>query len=248
MGRQLVTVQDLTLDFSDVPIPETVYTDIIHTPSWARHADFYLNALTVAGGTNTVDLALSYVDPLDKTTAVAYPGSGITQITAAGMVIVRVGSLQADDDTGPIYTLNGPLPPTLKSVLTVGTQSVDEVQEIDLGDFAAGDSTKFTFDSVETTTALAFNTLDAGASAAARAAIVKAILDEVIPTADFTVTETTENLVYDVNFQAALSNQDVGAITITSATGFTPAGVTESTAGVAGDETYDINYSVVYSR
>jgi hypothetical protein len=114
----------------------------------------------------------------------------------------------------------------------------NEVQTIDLGDFGAGDTTKFTHATVETTGTLAFDTLDAGGTAAARAAIVKGVLDELasLPAEAMTVAEVTENLVYSVTFGGTLARTDVSAITITTPVGFTPTGVTETTKGVVSTQ------------
>lgn len=248
MGRQLVTVKSVSADLSAVPATVTLdsatanaftYTGVLNVPAWARYADFYLNVLTITGTTKTVDLAFSYVDPLDKTTTVAYPGSGITQVTASGLVIVAFDPIASDDDTGPIYTLHGPLPPQLYYSLAFGTKSENEVQTIDLGDIAAADTFKLTFNGHETVAI----TYSADMTTDITAALV-GLADFV--TGDVVVTKTDTHT-YVVTFEQNVGNQDVGAITITSPSGFTPTGVTETNKGVAGDEVYDVTLSAVYS-
>jgi len=255
MGRQLVTIRSLDEDFADLATssitltgPETnavTATDDFNTPSWARYATFYLNNTVNAGTTNTLDWKLSYLDPLDKSTATDYPGSGITQITAAGAVIIHVDPIAADDDVAPIYTLHSPLPPILRSTFTLGTKSENEIQTISLSAGLESETFKLTFNAHESTAAV---TIPSGGFANVSAAQIKTCLltisDWTTKTADIAVVKAAND--YAVTFTGSLANADIGAITITSKTGAADGSVAETNKGVAGDETYTATLAVVY--
>lgn len=242
----LYVAQDLDLDFADVPTPDTTYTEIINPPPWARYVTAYLNALEVAGGTNTVDLAFSYIDPVDKTTAVAYPGSGITQITAAGLVVVTLDPYAADDDTGPIYTLHAPPGRPFSYLLTLGSKFEDEIQTLSLTAGDATDTFDLTFNANESVDPV---TIPVGGYENVTAAQIKACLltisDFADNTDDISVVKSTND--YVITFTGLLGGTDIGAITVTSKVGAADGSVAETNKGVVGDETYDATLSFIFS-
>lgn len=255
MGRQLATIRTYAANYATTPPTYTLdsatanaatLTDTIVTPSWARYATFFLNMTTVSGTTKTVDLAFSYLDPVDITTAVAYPGSGITQITAAGLVVVTFDPVAADDDTGPIYTLHGPVIPRIKAVTILGTKSENEIQTLSLTAGLVSETFKLTYNAHESTAAV---TLPTGGYANVTAAQIKTCLltisDFSTKTADIAVVKSTND--YIITFSGTLGNADIGAITVTSKTGAADGSVAETNKGVVGDEVYAGTLSVVYS-
>lgn len=244
MGRQLVTVRTFDQDFSVEGAAESlVLTDTLNTPSWAKYATFYLNLTTMTGTSESVDWKLSYLNPVNKTTATDYPGSGITQITAAGQVIIHVTTEVADDDTGPIYYLNSPLPPALKATTTLGTSSVAAVHTIDLGDIGTGDTYKLTYDTTECAALITY--------ASDNTTAMQAKVTEIVGTGKAVVTRTDANT-YVVTYIHGFT--PASTITVTTVTGFTPkgdsgytAGGIETTPATIGDETYAGTLSVVYA-
>ena len=216
-------------------------TETIRPPSWARYTTAYLDVVTASGATNTVDLAFSYVDPVSGN-AVAFPGSGITQIVAAGTVIIGFDPIAADDDTGPIYTLHCPPNVPLQYALKLGTIAEDEIQTLELNDIGAADTFKLTFNGHETADAITYS---ADMTAAIQAGLESLV--DFVP-GDVTVTQTDTNS-YPITFPATgnYGMTDVGAITITTPTGFTPTGVTETNKGVVGDEVYALTLSFFFS-
>ena len=217
---------------------DQVYTDDLDVPGFARWAIFYLDVTAMSGTSEAVDWKLQYVDP-GTGTAEDFPGAGITQLTAAANVIVNVGAGItgiADDDTGVIYSINAPLPQRIRSVLTLANSAENEVQTIDLGDFGAADTFTLTWDGNATDPITHDTDISTDIDTALEALAGIAV-------GDISVSRTSET-VYVVTFEGALAEQDVSAITITDATGFTPTGVTETNAGVAPDEEY--TYSLTY--
>ena len=232
-------VEPYVLDSPEATSHLVTLTEVIRPPGWARYTTAYLDVATVAGTTNTVDLAFSYVDPISGT-VVAFPGSGVTQIVAAGLVVVGFDPIAADDDTGPVYTLHCPPRVPIKYSLALGTAAENEIQTLEFDDIGAADT--FT---------LTFNTHTSGAvtySADMTADIQTALesLVDFVP-GDLLVTQTDANS-YPVTFltAGAFGARDVGAITYTP-TGFVGTAVVETNKGVVGDETYDLTLSFVFS-
>lgn len=106
--------------------------------------------------------------------------------------------------------------------------AIAEVQTINLGDIAAADTFKLTYNAHES----ALITYSTDMSAAIQAALV-GLAD--FEAGDVVVTKTSLS-VYVVTFGGAFANRDATAITITTTTGFTPVGVTETTKGGVGTE------------
>lgn len=246
MGRQLTSIRTFAQDYSvESAADSLVLTDTLNTPSWAKYATFYLNFTAMSGTSESVDWKLSYLNPVDGTTATDYPGSGITQVTAAGQVIIHVTPETADDDTGPIYYLNSPLPPKLKATTTLGTSSVQEVQTIDLADVEAADTYFITYDSVECAAAITH------LGTAGDTALIQAKIDELTSATAHCVVSRTDANTFVVTFNHGFA--PAGLLSITNATGFTPkgdagytAGVIQTTPDTPGDEVYAGTLSVVY--
>lgn len=234
-------VSPYVLDSPQATSHKVTLTEAVTPPSWARYSTVYLDVTGITGTTKTVDLAFSYVDPVSGTVT-AFPGSGITQITAAGAVVVGFDPYAADDDTGPVYTLHCPANVPLSYSLAFGTKAENEIQTIDLGDIGAADTYTLTFNA-HATSAITYS---ADQTAAIQAAL-EALVD--FAPGDLVVTQTSAS-VYVVTFQStgAYGATDVGAITITNPTTFTPTGVTETNKGVVGDETYDLTLSFFFSK
>lgn len=255
MSRQTVIVRSGTAEnpagtgvLATATAPVTTHTDVVNVPGWARFATLVLNVSVMSGTNETVDYALSYVDPADKSTVVAYPGSGITQITAAGMVIIHVGPVGiADDDTGPIYYLNSPLTGKLSGLLTLSSPQVLEVQTIDLDDVGAADTFKIATGAGGT---LKTGVIAWDAVGATTAANIQTALDAVWGTGMVTVTSTDANT-FVVTW---LKSYNAVQMQVTDATTFTPlgtggytSGVITTTAYTAGDTVYTYNLSVTYT-
>lgn len=111
---------------------DTGQTDWIATPSDAKSATVYVNLVAVAGTLPQFDLKLKEADPvvLDDGKAVDLADwNGITQLTAAGFVVVKIGpgiTGIADDDTASTYHLNEPLPSVLGLTATLGRTNSNE--------------------------------------------------------------------------------------------------------------------------
>lgn len=100
---------------------DTGQTTWVAVPGWAKSGIIYLNVTAAAGTTPLTDFSLRQTDPitLDDSYANNYGGwDGITQIagTTSGSIVVNIGAGVtgiADDDTGPVYNINAPLPSLL---------------------------------------------------------------------------------------------------------------------------------------
>jgi hypothetical protein len=101
----------------------------------------------------------------------------------------------------------------------------DEVQILELNDIAAADTFKLTFNGHESGVV----TYSADMHVAIQAALV-ALVD--FDAGDVVVARVDDNS-YKVTFGGAFARKDAGPITVTSPTGFTPTGVTETTKGRA---------------
>jgi hypothetical protein len=230
--------------------PEThlvVYTGYIDPPGWSRFTTVFLDLVTVTGTTKTVDLAFSLVDPLDKTKTIALAGSGITQLTAAGFVVVGFNPYLADDDVATIYNLAVPAGIPLYYTLTLGTKSENEIQTLTLTGGAQNDTFGLTAGGNEGTLLV---TCPAGGFTNVDAAQIKATLITISGwednSDDITVTNEAGDT-WKIVFTGLLSNADIGAITVTNGTGAAAGSVAETNKGVVGDETYDINFSAAFS-
>lgn len=99
----------------------TGQTTWVAPPSWATRGTIWLSVTAAAGTTPLTDFSLLTIDPstLDDATALNYAGwDGITQIagTTSGNVVIYLGAAvsgTSDDDTGPAYVLNAPIPSLL---------------------------------------------------------------------------------------------------------------------------------------
>jgi len=111
----------------------TGQTDWVTTPSWAKYAQVYLNWSAMAGTTPLMDFKIHDADPValnDTYKLDALGWNGITQLTTVpSPIIVQIGpgiTGIADDDTGPFYSLNGPLPVLMGFQITLDRTTGDE--------------------------------------------------------------------------------------------------------------------------
>lgn len=112
----------------------TGQTSWIYTPSWATHLFGTLEVTAAAGTTPLTDLALktSATVSLDDGFALNLgQWDGITQIagTTAGDIMFAIGpgiTGIADDDTGPMYSVNTVLPPIIGVAITLDRTTGDE--------------------------------------------------------------------------------------------------------------------------
>lgn len=112
----------------------TGQTDYIAVPGFARYMTVWLNVSAAAGTTPLTDFKLVSANPvtMDDGDNLDYLGwNGITQIagTTSGDIMVQVGpgiTGIADDDTGPVYSLNGVLPSVLGFTITLDRTTTDE--------------------------------------------------------------------------------------------------------------------------
>lgn len=119
---------------------DTGQTDWMVIPPWATDMVVYLEVTAVVGTTPLTDFKLVVTDPvsLDDGFALDFANwNGITQIagTTAGDIVVHVGpgiTGIADDDTGPYYSINSPLPPVLGFRITLDRTTADETYTYNL--------------------------------------------------------------------------------------------------------------------
>lgn len=112
---------------------------------------------------------------------------------------------------------------------TVAGKGTSDVQTIELGDIAAADTYKLTFNTHATGTI----TYEADSSVAIKAAL-EALAD--FEPGDILSVVSVDDDTYTVTFDPSLGN--VGAITITNASGFTPTGVTHTATGAQDGFTF----------
>lgn len=118
----------------------TGQTDWVVIPPWAVDMFIFLEVTAVAGTTPLTDFKLVATHPvtLDDGFALDFANwNGITQIagTTAGDIVVHVGpgiTGIADDDTGPYYSINAPLPPVLGFRTTLDRADADETYTYNL--------------------------------------------------------------------------------------------------------------------
>lgn len=240
------TLESIDIDLADYPKPQTVYTGYVSPPAWSEKTALHLNCSAMSGTAEAVDFALSYVDPLDNTVWTAFPGSGITQITAAGAVVVMLDNIAADDDVAPVYTLHCPAGMKVGYTLTLANPTqVQEVQTLDLGDIGAGDTYYLTYDSTECTDPITY--------AATSTSDIQAAMDEILADDAACVVTRTDANTYVLTFAAGFN--PTGQVSVTNVTGFTPKadggytdGVIITTPFTAGDEKYTITLSAVYAK
>ena len=255
MSRQTVSIREATTEnpagtglLATATAPVLTHTDVIDVPGWARYATLVLNITAMSGTSEAYDLAAYYIDPIDKTTTVAYPGSGITQITAAGMVIVHIGPVGiADDDTGPIYYLNSPLTGKLSLLSTLYSNQVLEVQTLNLGTAGAADTFKI---ATAAGGAGKTATITWSATPATLAASIEAAINAVLGTGWVTVAETADPA-YTVTFNKSydavqLQVTDTATFQEKIDGGYTTGFIT-TTAYTAGDSSYTYNLSTTYT-
>ena len=125
-GKRRNILQDAT-DQAD-----TGQTDWLQVPAWATDMVVYLNWSAKDGTTPLMDFALLELDPvaLDDATVENFgQWDGITQLSAEDLIVVYAGpgiTGIADDDTGPIYKVNAPLPSVLGFKVTLDQADTDE--------------------------------------------------------------------------------------------------------------------------
>jgi len=254
MSRQVVSLREAvavgagTGILATATVEDLGATYTLAAPPWARHATIVADISAMSGAGETFDMAAWYLDPIDRTTAVAYPGSGITQVVAAGMVILHIGPFGGtDDDTGPIYYLNSPLMGLTKLVTTLGTTAVHEIQTINLGDAAAADTFKIATAAGGTakTATIAWHT-----TGATLASNVSTALNAVLGTGSVTVASTGANAMtatFNKNYNPPqLQVTDTATFSEKTDGGYTT-GVITTQAATVGDESYTYNLSVTYT-
>lgn len=143
-----------------------------------------------------------------------------TLTVAAGDDDTQTVTNTLDDSSGRTIPLYEKVRATATAASSHG---LNEVQTINLGDIAAADTFTLTFNAHATSVLTFANDIHTQ------------IQDALIALTDFdagdlVVTRTSAS-VYVVTFGGNRANQNVGAITITNATGFTPVGVTETNKG-----------------
>ena len=154
----------------------------------------------------------------------ADPGSAnsIDRLLGTQFVSGAIGTLDAvttiDDTSWTVSTYDNVL-------LPVG---VNEVQILDFDDIGAGDTFKLSFAAVETAGSVTYS----GDMEAAITAALESLAS--IDVGDVLVTQIDTNT-YTVEFRGQYDQTDVGQVTVTSATGFTPLGTGGYTAGSIQD-------------
>jgi len=218
----------------------------------------FLADMTLTGTTPTFDLTISgatnagarYGADLDSTTdkfIMTGVAATMTQFTGSTPICaISIGPGIPSDTTGHA-TANSSMqfPSTslpkwfIYTYITTST-GTNEVQTIDLGDIGAADTFKLTFNTHETGLITYADPMNAAIQTA-----LAGLSDFADDETDVTVTRTSAT-VYVATFVGTKAQTDVGAITITSTTGFTPTGVTETTKGVVPTEDYNGTISAIW--
>jgi hypothetical protein len=108
---------------------DTGQTDLVQVPGFAKFMLVFIDVSATAGTTPLFDFKMQYVDPVRNAAVEDFPGTGITQIAGNDNVVIQVGpgiTGIADDDTGPVYSINMVLPPLINFVTTLDRTSSNE--------------------------------------------------------------------------------------------------------------------------
>lgn len=192
--------------------------------------------LTTAGGMKNRVVTSDRSDLTDQGQTPVFAGVSIASLTAGdgiagGNNYSFLGWIQIAGTTVSSITdtTGGTTPTVIAGDAVALSENIDgqfiavnnEIQRIDWGNFGAGNSLKMSYGGVEAANTLTFTTLDAGLTPAARAAIVTTHLEQISALkGNVSVTESTENLIYDVEFVNDLANTNVGLLSTSVSTGF----------------------------
>lgn len=179
-----------------------------------------------AASTVTADIS----DITDDGAIPEFAGVAIGTITAGSLGWIQIAGVAYATQVDATVDAGGHVAPSATDSKAVGAEN--EIQTITLSGGAQNDTVKFTFNGHEGS-ALTF---PLGGYANTTAAQVKTALlsisDWTTKTADIAVVKTNND--YAVTFSGTLGSQDIGAITVTSATGAGAGSVVETNKGAGG--------------